>query len=102
MPYSVERGDNSPESKVSVTEQEFKLPDHLKKDGIEAVETAFKANVKGDDGSALTQSSGSGASMNPPADTKTLLAWAKGPITNALTWFANFWLRMIKKAKHGS
>jgi hypothetical protein len=26
--------------------------------------------------------------------------WSKGPIENALTWFAVFWTRIIKKAIH--
>src|SRR3989344_913158 len=33
-----------------------------------------------------------------PQDEKTLEEEAKGPIENPLTWFANFWLRMAKKA----
>ncbi|OGM23160.1 hypothetical protein A2961_02005 [Candidatus Woesebacteria bacterium RIFCSPLOWO2_01_FULL_39_21] len=35
-----------------------------------------------------------------PQDEKTLEEEAKGPIDKPLTWFANFWLRMIKKAIH--
>lgn len=95
MALFAERGEKHPDFEVK--NEEIKLPEHLKKDGIEAVETAFKANVKGDDGSVVTQPSGTGASFNPPADPETLTAWAKGPITSALTWLANFWLRMFKK-----
>lgn len=95
MGLLTERGEKRPD--FEVRNEEIELPKHLKQGGVEAVETAFKANVKGDDGSTLTQPTGSGAAMNPPADTKTLMAWAKGPITSALTWLANFWLRMFKK-----
>lgn len=38
--------------------------------------------------------------LQTPADTTTLTGWSKGSITNSLTWFALFWLRMIKKAIH--
>jgi len=33
-----------------------------------------------------------------PADPAQLTSLAKGNPTNAITWFANFWLRIIKKA----
>lgn len=33
-----------------------------------------------------------------PADPAQLSIWAKGNPVNALTWLANFWLRIIKKA----
>lgn len=38
--------------------------------------------------------------LQTPADTTTLTGWSKGSIINSLTWFALFWLRMIKKAIH--
>ena len=90
----VERAE-SPELEVKAVPEEIKLPKHLSE--AQATEVAFKANVKGDDGSVLTQPSGSGATFNPPANTKTLISWAKGPIEAALTWLGAFWLRMIKK-----
>ena len=89
----VERAER-PELEVKAVPEEIELP---KNSGIKAVEVTYKANVKGDDGSALTQPSGSGVAMTPPANTKTLISWAKGPIEAALTWLGSFWLRMIKK-----
>ena len=35
-----------------------------------------------------------------PQNEAILEVEAKGPIESPLTWFANFWLRMIKKAIH--
>lgn len=35
-----------------------------------------------------------------PASSTQLLNWAKGSPKESLTWFANFWLRLIKKALH--
>lgn len=35
-----------------------------------------------------------------PATLQQLDDWAKGDPQNALTWFAAFWLRLIKKALH--
>jgi hypothetical protein len=35
-----------------------------------------------------------------PATPTQLLDWSKGAPSESLTWFALFWLRMIKKAVH--
>lgn len=80
--------------------QEVPLPESLRQEGIEAVETAAAANVK-DDGQIQTQPSTTGQqSITIPSDQQTLAGQAKGSITNAVTWLAAFWLRMIKKAAH--
>jgi hypothetical protein len=39
-------------------------------------------------------------SIQLPADQGQIKGWAGGPVTSALTWFARFWLRIIKKAHH--
>lgn len=39
-------------------------------------------------------------SIQLPADQGQIKGWASGPVTSALTWFARFWLRIIKKAHH--
>lgn len=89
-----------PELNVQHVPEEIKLPEHLKKDGVEAVETAFTANVK-DGGQTLTQTpQNQKVSITIPSDPKTLTTVSKGSIVNAVTWLAAFWLRMIKKATH--
>lgn len=77
------------------------IPEDLKREtGIEVVETAFKARVK-DRGRDLIQTPATRqVTINIPADQGTLVSWAKGPVTSSLTWLANFWLMMIKKALH--
>lgn len=80
--------------------QEIKLPQHLVDEGLEAVETAAQANVK-DDGQIQVQPATTGqTTITIPSDQATLTGIAKGSITNAVTWLAAFWLRMIKKAMH--
>ncbi|MBI3443497.1 hypothetical protein HY008_02415 [Candidatus Woesebacteria bacterium] len=42
-----------------------------------------------------------GPAMQVPADDQTTLTTlSKGPTENSITWYATFWLRMIKKAIH--
>jgi hypothetical protein len=35
-----------------------------------------------------------------PADPQQLADWSKGEPSESLTWYATFWIRMIKKAIH--
>lgn len=80
--------------------EEIELPDHLRKDGIEAVEVAYKANVQ-DGGQTLTQTpQNQQVTITLPSDPKTLTNQSKGSIEDAVTWFATFWLRAIKRAAH--
>ncbi len=91
-----ERRQRGPE--VIETKDELELPAHLKDEGVEAVETAFKAQVK-DKGQKLIQTpQNQKTQIQLPRNQATLTAWSKGPITNAATWLARFWLRAIKKA----
>ena len=41
-----------------------------------------------------------GVSIQIPTSQDQLEDWSHGAPTNALTWFAAFWLRLIKKALH--
>lgn len=94
---SVER-----EKEIPVTEraEEIEVPESLKGE-IEKVETAYKATVKDDKGMPLTQSPATQAvAVQIPQDQVTLTSSSKGSVSSSLTWFANFWLRMIKKALH--
>ena len=85
---------------VKKVPEEIELPEHLKKDGITAIETAYKANVQ-DGGQALTQTpQNQKVTITLPSDPKTLTTLSKGSITSAVTWLAMFWLRAIKRAMH--
>ena len=86
---------------VQEKKEEFEVPPHLK-DSLEAVETAYKAQVKDSNGKNLTQSAANTAvAVQIPSDTVTLESLSKkGSIKDSITWFAAFWLRAIKKAIH--
>lgn len=89
-----------PNLEVKEVPDEIKLPEHLVKDGVEVVETAYKATVK-DGGQMLTQTpQNQQVTITLPADPKTLKAKSKGPITNAATWLAAFWYRVFERAVH--
>jgi YbbR domain-containing protein len=61
----------------------------------------FKAQVKSDKGQPLIQTSGTQTvSVTIPKSQVELVELAKGSISDSITWFAAFWLRMIKKAIH--
>jgi hypothetical protein len=94
MPISVERG---PE--LTVHPEEVEVPPQLFQEGIRAVEREFKTPVTNDRGQPLvTTPTSQKITIQLPATQGQLLSWAKGPISSSLTWFAAFWLRMIKKA----
>jgi len=77
------------------------IPPHIEKGGVKAVPTQVTAQVTDDKGQPLIQTPATKTvSITIPADKTTLSGWAKGEPTSSLTWFANFWLRMIKKALH--
>lgn len=61
----------------------------------------FKAQVKTDKGQPLIQTpAGQVISVTLPKSQLELAELAKGSISDSITWFAAFWLRMIKKAIH--
>ena len=61
----------------------------------------FKAQVKSDKGQPLIQNtSGKAISITLPKSQLELAELSKGSISDSITWFAAFWLRMIKKAIH--
>jgi hypothetical protein len=94
MPISVERG---PE--FTVHSEEVEVPADLTRLGIRAVEKEFKTPVTNDRGQPLVVSPTSQkVTIQLPATRGQLASWSKGPISSSLTWFAAFWLRMIKKA----
>jgi hypothetical protein len=69
--------------------------------GAKVVQKTFKAQVNDDSGKPLIQTPPAQViTVTPPADDKTLLAWSKGDTSSSLTWFAAFWVRIIKKAIH--
>ncbi len=70
-----------------------------KKEVVSPLPSQFTKQVVSDGGKPLIQTPlNQTLSIKIPANQATLSNQAKGSIEDALTWFAAFWLRMIKKA----
>lgn len=93
--------DKERELPITQTPEVVEIPPELEKAGVVPHPTSFTAKVTDDKGTNLVQPQGSGVgTITIPSDQQTLAAASKGSITDSITWFALFWLRMIKKALH--
>ncbi|MBI2103619.1 hypothetical protein HYT59_01300 [Candidatus Woesebacteria bacterium] len=90
------------EGKLSVTERPESpaIPEHIEKGGVSPRATQFTAQVSDDKGQPLIQTPASSVTITLPADEEKLKTLSKGSVADAITWFARFWLRMIKKAAY--
>lgn len=70
--------------------------------GVQTTQVQPSTQVPTDDsGKPLVQSQTTQAlTVNIPAAQQQLSDWSKGSPAQSLTWFATFWLRIIKKALH--
>jgi hypothetical protein len=69
--------------------------------GVQRKPVHFKAQVTDDQGQPLIQTPQAKAiTIQLPTTQSQLDDWAKGSAENSITWYALFWLRMIKKALH--
>ncbi len=68
--------------------------------GITTVKKNFTGQVKSGGKPLIQTPPAQVFTIQPPADSVTLTSQSKGSTTSSLTWFAAFWLRMIKKALH--
>ena len=95
----------SPERKVS-EEVTFipetpEIPDYIEKAGVSTTPSQVTAQVADNNGQNMLQTSANQTiTITLPASKERLEVLAKGKITDALTWFALFWLRILKKAMH--
>lgn len=72
-----------------------------KKEVVTPVPVQFKKQVTDDKGRPLIQTPATRTvTITLPEEESRLTALAKGSISDSITWFAHFWLRMIKKAIH--
>jgi len=70
-----------------------------KKEVVTSVPSQFTAKVTNGAGSPLVQTPiNQNVTIQIPNDQAMLKGYASGSPQNAITWFAAFWLRMIKKA----
>jgi hypothetical protein len=68
--------------------------------GVQTVKTQVTAKVTDDKtGKPLIQPTPTQVTtISVPATPAQLSSWSQGSSTQSLTWFAKFWLRMVKKA----
>ena len=83
--------------------EEVEVPPALSETGLSAVEREFKTQVRDSKGqNILISPATQQITIQLPYDKTTLTGWLKGSVSISLTWFAAFWLRIIKKALHFS
>jgi len=77
------------------------IPTNLQEQGVVARPTQMTTPVADDTGKTLIQTPATQTvTITIPSSQQQLADWSKGSPSNSLTWFAFFWLRMIKKALH--
>ena len=81
---------------------DMEIPPELERGGVvRQIPSQFKAQVSDDSGKPLIRTPQTQTvTINVPAAQSQLEDWSKGNPDNALTWFAVFWIRLIKKALH--
>lgn len=92
-----------PKSEVTDTIQEIQteVPVNVESiPGVKVTPTQITAKVTDDKtGKPLTQPVPTQTTtITVPATPTQLTNWSQGTSSQSLTWFANFWLRMVKKA----
>jgi len=101
MAVSVER---EPEKSkvIEVRPEEMEIPPEVERaTGVVTTKTQVTAQVTDDAGKPLIQTpTTKPVTIQVPATPGQLSEWAKGPPSLSLTWFATFWMRIIKKAFH--
>ena len=74
-------------------------PDIPSDQGVQVRQSEFTAQVVDDHNKPLTSSPAtSHITIEIPADSGVLETLSKGPDENSVTWYASYWLRMVKKA----
>lgn len=100
MPANIEK--ERPEVyQPQITEHQEEFPETIQAiQGARVIQKTFKSQVTDDNGKPLIQTPPTQVitTVQPPADQATLLQQSKGSKTNAATWLAAFWIRIIKKA----
>lgn len=76
------------------------IPQPLQEE-VKTVPTQVTAQVTDDKGNPLMQSPvNTNVTITLPKTQPQLAALSKGPVNDSITWFAAFWIRLIKKAIH--
>lgn len=85
---------------VEIRAEDMEVPPQLEREGgIQTHPTQFTQQVTDDQGNQIIQTPATQqVSITIPSDQTQLTTWSKGSIVDSLTWFALYWLRMLKKA----
>lgn len=79
--------------------ESVEIPLHIEREGVTPSTTQVTAQVTDDLGQPLIQTPTKPTiAIQVPADQAQLEDWSHGEPANSLTWYALFWLRIIKKA----
>ncbi|MCH7640719.1 hypothetical protein IID22_00760 [Patescibacteria group bacterium] len=90
-----------PRPPEDLTEHPVELPPEVERTGAKVTRDQVTAQVTDDQGKQLIQSPATQVvTIQIPAAQAQLEDWSHGSPANSLTWFATFWLRLIKKALH--
>jgi hypothetical protein len=93
-----------PQVPEGVKQREEEMPEptpELQEMGVQNVATQVTAQVVDDTGRQLIQTPATKVvTITIPASQQQLDDWSKGAPSESLTWYAFFWLRLIKKALH--
>lgn len=95
-----EREPKGPPKGVVERSEEFEVSKEERETGVEPRAEHFTAQVERRGKKLIQTPKTQAVTIQLPTDRSTLVSWAKGPVTNSLTWLGAFWLRMIKKAAH--
>jgi hypothetical protein len=93
----------TPENPTTEHLDEFKVPENLNSE-IKAVETNPKTTISVNSSGqpVISASATVNAKIQLPADRDSLIKKAKGSITDAATWLAKFFLRIIAKKEYAN
>lgn len=89
------------EIKLRVEEREEEASPLIieRKEVVTPIPVQFNKQITDDKGQSLVQSPATqSVTITLPSDRSQLTTLAKGSVSDSITWFASFWLRMIKKA----
>lgn len=85
---------------VEVRPDDIEVAPHIERaTGIKSTPSQFTAQVQDDQGQPIMHSpSNKQVTITLPTTQTNLQHWSGGKITESVTWFALYWLRMLKKA----
>ena len=99
-PQEQEKKPEAPQEVKEVVET-LDIPAHIERAGVSAVPTQFTQQVSDNSGKPMIQTPQTQTvTIQIPATPQQLEDWSKGDPENAVTWFAVFWIRLIKKGLH--